>query len=355
MARNLKKVLLFLAAVVVAIVATIATIGYHSWNLIHSPFKGYETDHVQLEIRRGSDARTILDRLDHEGVVASSDLARYFLVYQLGDAPLQAGEYRFEGPLTTPEVLDQLIQGRVVTYPVTIVEGLTLTETASELSVSGFGSREIFESEMQSPRLIADLDPKATNLEGYLFPDTYSFTKGTPEAEIVTTMVENFRRRFEVAVSPLRDATDERSVRNVVILASIVEKEARLDDERSLIAGVYFNRLNRGIALYADPTIIYALKLLGRWDGNLRRVDLKLDSPYNTYVHPGLTPGPIASPGLASLQAAAQPARVPYLYFVSRNDGSHVFAKTLAEHNRNVYQWQKLYWKQRWAKEKEGG
>lgn len=152
---------------------------------------------------------------------------------------------------------------------------------------------------------------------------------------------------------PALPPDDARTPRQIVILASVIEKEARLDEERAVIAGVYANRLQRGIALYADPTVIYALKLEGRWDGNIRRADLKIDSPYNTYLHPGLPPGPIASPGLASLLASAVPAEVPYLYFVSRNDGSHVFATTLAEHNRNVHQWQKVYWQKRWAEERK--
>jgi UPF0755 protein len=136
-------------------------------------------------------------------------------------------------------------------------------------------------------------------------------------------------------------------VRELVTLASIVEKEARLAAERPLIAAVYANRLERGMGLYADPTVIYALKKAGRWDGNIRRADLALDSPYNTYRHAGLPPGPIASPGAGSLRAAAAPADVPHLYFVGRNDGSHVFATTLQEHNRNVHQWQRLYWRER--------
>ena len=138
----------------------------------------------------------------------------------------------------------------------------------------------------------------------------------------------------------------------VVTLASIFEREATLDEERPLIAGVYAHRLRRGMALFADPTVIYALQLEGRWDGNLRRGDLELDSPYNTYRYPGLPPGPICSPGVSSLLAAAAPVDTDYLYFVSRNDGSHVFAATLDEHNRNVEQWQRRYWRERWARER---
>ncbi len=204
---------------------------------------------------------------------------------------------------------------------------------------------------MRSPARILDLDPDAADLEGYLFPDTYSFARGAGEDQIVDLMVSTFRRNWEEVLAARSDV--EPDPRELVTLASIVEKEALLDDERPLIAGVYRNRLRRGIALYADPTVIYALKLRGTWDGNLRRPDLELDSPYNTYRYPGLPPGPICSPGLASLLAAADPAQTDYLYFVSRNDGTHVFASTLREHNRNVERWQRRYWRERWRREVE--
>ncbi|HLE85427.1 MAG TPA: endolytic transglycosylase MltG, partial [Thermoanaerobaculia bacterium] len=338
-----------------------------------------------------------------------------------------AGEYRFALPMTPRQVLDKLVRGDVVLHRVTVVEGLTLEETAEALAGAGFGERDSFLAAMRDPAPIADLDPAAETLEGYLFPETYSFQRGTTEREIVTKLAETFRRRFEEDVRPLAEgrlvvaegeveppprslasarddqarasrddrgrtpedepaarapATDSEepneqtpasppdvpkrpvepegsrerrrlTVRELVTLASIVEKEAKVEDERRLIAAVYANRLALGMGLYADPTIIYALKAAGTWDGNLTREHLALDSPYNTYRHAGLPPGPIASPGAGSLRAAADPADVPYLYFVSRNDGSHVFARTLAEHNDNVRRWQKEYWRKRWAEERE--
>ncbi len=200
-----------------------------------------------------------------------------------------------------------------------------------------------------NPGRIADIDAAAAHLEGYLFPDTYRFAPGTSEREIADTLVAAFRRQFDSRVRPLRAAGDSRPLRELVILASLVEKEAKLDAERPLIAAVYANRLRLGIGLYADPTIIHALKLLGRWNGNLTKSDLRMESPWNTYRVAGLPPGPICSPGLASLQAAARPADVSYIYFVSRNDGSHVFADSLAEHNRNVERWQKRPWRARAA------
>jgi len=231
------------------------------------------------------------------------------------------------------------------------VEGLDLEQTASALADAGFGRLETLLREMSSPERIADLDPAATDLEGYLFPDTYRFARGTGEEEIVDTLVATFRRRLDAVPlqAPGGIASD---LRSLVTLASIVEKEAARDDERATIAGVYARRLRIGMPLQADPTVIFALKQAGSWNGNLRRPDLQLDSPYNTYRYPGLPPGPICSPGAASLEAAAAPADVPYLYFVSRNDGSHVFASSLAEHNRNVEEWQRRYWRERWARER---
>lgn len=223
----------------------------------------------------------------------------------------------------------------------TLVEGLDLDETATALAAAGLGEPRRLLAEFVSPGRVLDLDPEASRLEGYLFPDTYRFAPGTSESAIADTLVAAFRRQYESRVRPLRAAGDSRPLRELVILASLVEKEAKLDSERPLIAAVYANRLRRGIGLYADPTIIHGLKLLGRWNGNLTKSDLRMESPWNTYRIAGLPPGPICSPGLSSLEAAALPADVSYLYFVGRNDGSHVFADTLAEHNRNVERWQK--------------
>ncbi len=348
MSKGLKRVLWLMA---LAALAMPAAAGLWVWRALHQPHRSYQDERL-ITVEPGTGARAILERLETAGVLSDARLARAYLVYGLGDASLKAGEYRFSEPLSTPQVLDRLIRGRVVTYPVTVIEGLTLEETADSLAAQGFGDAQILRLEMRRGDLVADLDPKAEDLEGYLYPDTYSFARGTTESEIVATLVRTFRRRFTSEVDPLHRASG-RTVRELVTLASIVEKEARIDGERGLIAGVYANRLRIGMGLYADPTVIFALKLLGTWDGNLRRKDLQLDSPYNTYVYSGLPPGPICSPGVASLIAAAAPAEISHLYFVSRNDGTHVFADSLAEHNRNVTRWQKQYWRRRWAQERQ--
>jgi UPF0755 protein len=322
-----------------------------AWSELNEPFKGYPESELVLVIEPGLPGRQIIDRLAAEGVLERPTLSRLYL--RFAGESLKAGEYRFHEAITPIDVLDMLVHARVLTRRVTILEGLTLEETAQHLADSGFGDLDEFLAAMRSPKLIADLDADAQNLEGYLFPDTYAFATGTREEEIVAVLVAHTRRQLARYVEPLLDSESTLTLREVVILASIVEREALVDAERPVIAGVYRNRLARGIALYADPTVIFALKRMGRWDGNIRRSDLKIDSPYNTYRYPGLPPGPISSPGRSSLEAAAQPADVPFLYFVSRNDGTHVFAETLAEHNRNVNTWQKEYWRDQWARERQ--
>lgn len=338
---------LALVALLLALAAGAAA--YFVQRALTRPFRDYPEPEKTVRIAPGADAASILVQLEREGILVDSTLARAYLRYAAAGTSLKAGEYRFGEPMSIPEVLDRLIRGEVATHPVTLVEGLTLPESAAALAGAGRGDLDELLRQMRDPARIADLDPDATDLEGYLFPDTYRFADGTAEAAIVDELVATFRRRY-------RDRLAERvapgELRRLVTLASIVEKEAQRGDERPVIAGVYAHRLRRRMPLQADPTVIYALLLLDRWDGDLRRPDLRVDSPYNTYRYPGLPPGPICSPGLASLTAAARPAETPDLYFVSRNDGSHVFAATLAEHNRNVERWQRQYWRERWAEER---
>jgi len=338
-----------LAVLLLLLMIPAGLVGWSWWKL-QRPYKGYPEPERQVTVAPGTSATQILLNLQKEGVLADAKLARFYLIYSMRDPRIQAGEYLFRGPLSGPQVLHMLVRGQTLSHSFTLVEGMTLEETAEQLAGLGFGRHEVFLAQMRSPQRIADLDPEAQDLEGYLFPETYSFAAGTSEKDIVDMLVRTFRRRFEKSVRPrLAQGPSGRSVRQVVILASIVEKEAKASSERPLIAAVYENRVERKIGLAADPTVIYALKKLGRWDGNLRRDDLRMDSPYNTYRWAGFPPGPICSPGLASLEAAAAPAHVPYLYFVGRNDGTHVFAETLQEHNRNVEIWQRQYWRDRRA------
>jgi UPF0755 protein len=289
-----------------------------------------------LAVPAGESSRAILARLESAGILRSQLLTRLYLVRVLGDPPLLAGEYRFVSPISALEALRKLRSGDVVTYPVTIVEGWTYFESAAALAAAGFGDRAALLAEVTNPARIRELDPRATTLEGYLYPDTYRFPRGTAPGVAVDVLVAAFRRHWEREVRPLLAPGDKRTLRELVILASLVEKETARAEERPLVAAVYANRLRRGMGLFADPTLIYGLRLAGRWDGDLRRRDLQADSPWNSYLRAGLPPGPICSPGLASLASAARPATTEFLYFVSRNDGSHVFSTGLAEHNRNV-------------------
>jgi UPF0755 protein len=262
---------------------------------------------------------------------------------------LKAGEYRFEREMTPLEVLDKIARGEVYLLNVTFREGLTIDEMAEIFETNGFGPAKSFVAAAADGSLVRDLDPKAQDLEGYLFPDTYALPRGADATRVVRAMVGRFQ---QVLTPEIRRAAEARglTVRQLVTLASLVEEETARPDERPVVAAVYSNRLGMGMGLQCDPTVIYALQRAGRYTGNLRRDDLMFDSPYNTYRYAGLPPGPIAAPGKGSLEAAASPADVDFVYFVSRNDGSHEFARTLEEHNRNVHRWQVQYFRELRAK-----
>src|ERR1700720_2078372 len=256
---------------------------YGWWVIL--PYQGYPGTEKLVEVAPGTGATRILEQLGREGVLSSPLITRAYLIYVLKNPPLQAGEYRFTGPMTFPEVLRKLIRGDVVSRSVTVVEGFSLEDVADQLAQAGAGRREGFLEKMRSPALIADLDPAAPDLEGYLYPETYRFRVGTSEAEIVATLVKTFRSRFERHVRPMLPMLaggaggtggagagapgQLATVREVVTLACIVEKEARASSERPIIAGVYRNRVLRHMALDADPTVIFALRHLGRWDGSI--------------------------------------------------------------------------------------
>jgi len=214
---------------------------------------------------------------------------------------------------------------------------------AEIFEMRGFGPARAFQTAARNTEAVSDLDPAARDLEGYLFPATYALSRTATAEELVAMMVERFRSVW-AEVSGTR-ALDGMTVRQVMALASLVEKETAAPEERPLVSAVYRNRLERRMGLQADPTVVYALSKAGRYTGNIRKVDLDINSPYNTYRFPGLPPGPIAAPGRAAIEAALAPADVPYLYFVSRNNGTHVFAETLTEHNANVQKYQVEYFR----------
>lgn len=327
-----------LAAVVVALVAVAAAA---AWVLTRSEqrYRGYDAPEQFVEIPSGAGPALIGRRLSEAGVVRD-ELSFRVALWRSGQARrLQAGEYRFDAPMSAREVVDRIARGEVYLHAVTFPEGLTIRQMSEVFERAGFGTAEDFVTAAGQGALVHDIDPDAPDLEGYLFPSTYALPRRATADQLVQRMVSAFRS----ALTPdLVERAAERglSVRELVTLASLVEKETAKPDERTTVSGVYTNRLRIGMGLQCDPTVIYALERAGLYDGNLTRQNLRFDSPYNTYRYAGLPPGPIAAPGRASLEAAATPADVPYFYFVSRNDGSHVFSATYEEHTRNVVEYQ---------------
>lgn len=280
-------------------------------------------------LRPGWSSRHIARELQNAGVIRSAP--GFLLVhYVLHPQSLKAGEYKFDRPANVTEVHDRIARGDVYVHTVVIPEGFNMYDVALAVEQAGLGSRgDFLKIAKGDTELISDLDPQAHSLEGYLFPDTYEFTRTQSLTDIVSTMV----RRFHQEARALGLTGD---VHRVVTMASIVEKETAVPEERPLVAGVYYNRLANNIALGADPSVIYAALLAGRYQGGIYESDLQSDSPYNTYRHAGLPPGPIANPGRDALRAAMHPQQTDYLYFVSDAQGHHRFAKTLEEHARNV-------------------
>ena len=307
---------------------------------LERPYKAYEGTEQFVDIPPGSSQAAMSRRLTDAGVVRSPATFRGAVWMRGAGRRLQAGEYRFDRPMSAAEVVDKIRRGDVFLQTITFREGLTIRQMSELYESRGLGRASDFVAAARNGALIQAIDPRARDLEGYLFPDTYSLPRTTTAAQLVERMVAAFQK---VLTLDLREQAAARglSVRELVTLASLVEKETARSEERALVSAVYHNRLRIKMALYCDPTVIYALERVGRFSGDLTREDLQFDSPYNTYRYAGLPPGPIAAPGRASLEAAANPADASYLYFVSRNDGSHVFANTLDEHNRNVYEYQK--------------
>ncbi len=338
----MKRLLLFLL-----VCGAIGAAGaWWAYRQLDQPYRGFDAPEVFVEIPQGATVAAIAERLADADVVVHPLAFRVAARVSGSERMLKAGEYRFADPATPEQVVARLARGDVYTRSVTFREGLTLWDTAEVFAAAGLGTVEEFLIEARDPARIQGIDPDARSLEGYLFPDTYQLPRSAGAKRIVDAMVANFLRAFD---ADLRAAAAARglSVQEVVTIASLVEKETAHPPERSIVSAVYQNRLRINMGLQCDPTVIYALRLANRWTGNLTRENLRIDSPYNTYRYAGLPPGPIASPGRASLEAAVRPSADSYLYFVSRNDGTHVFSNTLAEHNRAVQQWQIRYFRSR--------
>jgi UPF0755 protein len=313
------------------LIGALAVGGWLAWAW-YSPVTPQAQTFVLLH--SGYSTRRIAAELKAAGVIRST--TAFIVWHRLHQKhSLKAGEYLFERTATSVDIHERLVRGDVFVHTVVIPEGFNMFEIAQAIQNAGLGPSQDFLRVVQSQTsLIADIAPEATNLEGYLFPNTYEFTRTQTMEEMAAAMVKQFR---QVA----REISLASDVQKTVTLASIIEKETAAPEERPLVASVYSNRIAKNIPLQADPSVIYAELLAGVYTGALHHEDMQFRSAYNTYIHAGLPPGPIANPGRAALEAAVHPAQTPYLYFVSDGSGHHRFAGNLEEHNRNVAEYRK--------------
>jgi len=293
-----------------------------------------------FEIPSGLGSREIVHLLHEHDVIKDENLALAYLVLSGDRRALRAGEYLFEKPMTIPEVMDKLVYGKIYLHRFTVPEGLTVAEIAGLWEAQGFGTAEEFASTARSS---IDLSPDAAiesrrpaSLEGYLFPETYSFPIRTTARQAIAAMVGRFKAVMERLKKDVPVESWPLRAGDTVILASLIEEEAALNEERPIIGSVFINRLKKKMLLQCDPTVAYGLEIVNRYSGRLLSADLKFNSPYNTYLYSGLPPGPITNPGFRSLEAAVKPSSTSFLYFVRTTEGRHTFSENLAAHNRAV-------------------
>jgi len=320
----------FLFTLLFAALSTLLFVAFLLAFLFLPPLRERET--VEVKVERGEPLSAIVHRLKAHGVISNEKLFSFWARLWGLDKRIHWGLYRLELPLPPRQVLNQMLLGKGVFHRITVPEGLTVKEIADLLAKEAIADKDRFLAEAISTELLSLIGLEGKGVEGYLFPNTYYFTPFVSERDILIAMMEQFRETFKPR---LEEQTKEigLSLHEAVTLASLIEKETGIEAERPLVSAVFHNRLKGKIPLQSDPTVIYGLK---RFSGSLTRKDLQSRSPYNTYRIPGLPPGPICNPGLSALKAALYPAPVPYLYFVSKNDGSHLFSVSLSEHNRAV-------------------
>ncbi len=330
---------LFLALVLVA-----AGAAAWLWYGLTQPYQGFAAEGVFIDVPHGASRRAVAHLLEDNGVVRS---AIGFEIYARRHPrrTMQAGEYFFDRPVTGKDVFWKLAKGDVYQIAFTVREGETMFDIARDLETAKFLTADEFLKATNDGSLVHDIAPQASSLEGFLFPATYQLPRHPLATELSAQMVHKFKEEW-ARLSPASGNPAEEGVHRlaigVVTLASLVERETPKPEERPLVAGVFENRLRKGMPLQCDPTVIYAMERLGQYDGVLTGKDLHFDSLYNTYAHSGLPPGPIGNPGEASLRAALQPAKTDYLYFVANTQGGHFFSGTLAEHNKNVVKYRRL-------------
>lgn len=333
-----RLVRLTIAGFLVAVLVAGALSGWFIHQL-HRPYAGWAGDHVDVVLEPGISAGAMLQRLAEAGVLERPRIARAYLSWTRSGAQLHAGEYRFDSPAGPLDVLARLREGDVLLHEVTVPEGLDLGQVAATVAAAGLADEETLLAVFAQPARIAAYDPEAEDLEGYLFPDTYRFSRDAAADAIAERML----LQFEQAVGEdyaARARAAGLTVREAVTLASLIEEETSVPDERRRISAVFHNRLARRVPLQCDPTVLYALKRAGKPVAKLYSKHLKFDSPYNTYRYPGLPPGPIANPGKASLLAAVDPIESREMYFVALPGRvGHAFSETLEQHNRAVARW----------------
>ena len=335
-----------LALGVVLLLLAVAGAAAWMWYCIEQPYQGFAAEGVFVDLPHGASSRTVARVLKQNGVIRS---AFAFEVYARRHPRrrLQAGEYFFNHAISGHDVFWQIADGHIYEQPFTVREGETIFDIAHDLEAEKLMTADDFLSAAQNPELIRDIAPRAKTLEGFLFPATYFLPRHPTPTDVTAEMVHKFKEEWQRIAPPesRRDTTGlehGRPVASVVTLASLVERETPRPEERPLVAGAFENRLRKNIPLQCDPTVIYAMQDAGQYNGKLTGADLHFPSPYNTYVHAGLPPGPIGNPGGASLRAALDPAKTDYLYFVANTQGGHFFAATLAEHNLNVTKYRRL-------------
>ena len=292
---------------------------------------------IKFEVQSGMTLKQVALKLFNQKLILSPSAFQAIAYIQDKEKQIMVGEFSLSPSMLPTEIILRLTSGKTILYPLTIPEGYRITEIASLLDTQGLANSKIFIHQTQDKNLIQAFDIPTDSLEGYLFPETYYLSKLTPEKKIVEKMVNTFKEK--VLKSQILKSIKESSLslHEIITLASLIEKETGLDSERKMISSVFYNRLKKNMRLQTDPTVIYAIE---KFDGNIRKRDLKIDSPYNTYRYKGLPPGPISSPGLKSIEAAISPIKSNHLYFVSRQDGSHHFSSNLAEHNQAVKKYQ---------------
>jgi UPF0755 protein len=310
------------------------------WHETEWPVRSASQPPQTLVVEPGWGVLEIGRHLHALGLVRHPEVFRALVVMRGAAGRLRAGEYEFTGEMSLGQVVDKMARGEVVRHSVTFPEGRNLDEMAALAAARGI-PEAAFLAAARKPALIYDLDSAADDLEGYVFPDTYDVSPR--RADAAADLVARAVRRFREVIAPELPSLPATglTLRQAVTLASLVELESAVKQERPRIASVFLNRLRRHMPLQTDPTVIYAMRKAGSWNGNIRKADLDIDSPYNTYRHPGLPPGPIASPGREALQAVLHPAASKELYFVSRNDGTHYFSETLEQHARAVDYYQR--------------